>query len=310
VKGASQFSTLTNQMDVRANVVDGQISTLRSRADSIEADIADLENRLSKIEGIVGRMTSSTCSGANTFSIGYDDDGSVICRSVQLPDAAKPPIVASKTPSASKAPTKTASAEVCTASPAICRVYKNELGRVPDKGGAMFYQDYYDKLMSQGYSPTAAENMVAKNIAGSNEALGRQETFADIQQRNEFAKAYKIDNRLQGCAAGTNCNVGGTQNAVKQTYREVLGRAADTKGAAFWEGQVKSGNVNANELTGYFQRSNEGAQNAIDQIYSDVLGREADAAGAEFWKGKITSGELTADEVRQQIANSPEAQGK
>jgi len=92
-----------------------------------------------------------------------------------------------------------------------------------------------------------------------------------------------------------------TSGAITGLYKNVLGRAPDAAGMAYWTAQANSG-ASIAQISAGFTNSVEAK---LDGLYSSVLGRAPDAAGMAFWTDRLNSGESMAD-VTSGFYNSDE----
>lgn len=153
----------------------------------------------------------------------------------------------------------------------VFRLYQATLDRAPDMGGLMGWT-----------AALAAGTQSLTQVAGG------------FTNSREFQNAY-----------GTTGNIG----FVSLLYQNVLGRAADDAGLAFWVGQLGSGARSRSEVVLGFSESREFVQNtsvaaltvsraAIEASFSDevfrlyqgVLGREPDLDGFQYWTGRLAGG--------------------
>lgn len=127
----------------------------------------------------------------------------------------------------------------CTASPAICNAYKNQLGRLPDATGADYWTAQLNDWTAQ-YGAVEALRKVNESIGASKEARGVTNTAADTAKHNDYAKISNT-NVNDNCTGGTGCGNNGQSHAaraVESTYASVLGRSSDAAGKAYWVGEA------------------------------------------------------------------------
>jgi hypothetical protein len=91
---------------------------------------------------------------------------------------------------------------------------------------------------------------------------------------------------------------------VERLYHDLLGRASDSAGLAFYTGQLAHGASHA-QVAGWFLHSDEYLQDVVQAAYHEMLGRFGEPAGLRGWVSFLQAGH-TADELRVQIANSLE----
>ncbi len=99
---------------------------------------------------------------------------------------------------------------------------------------------------------------------------------------------------------------------IDEMYRDVLGRAPDASGKAFWLGELRGG-LRTQDLGALFYGSAEyvadsGTTRAyIRRLYRELLGRSADNGGLAFWAEQLDSGRMSAPEVTLGFYQSPES---
>ncbi len=167
----------------------------------------------------------------------------------------------------------------------VARLYEAALDRLPDQGGLNFWVD-----AAQGGHPLSA---LAAGFAGS----------------DEFAARF-------GGAAPDNGAY------VDSLYQNVLGRAGEAGGRAFWTGALGGGASRADVLVGFSESAENKAGTAalvqggiwdrseaaaeVARLYDAVLGRLPDAPGLVFWKDALEGGRATLDQVADDFARSQE----
>ena len=105
-----------------------------------------------------------------------------------------------------------------------------------------------------------------------------------------------------------------TEDFVESLYTELLGRASDAEGKAFWNSLLSTSTKEAVLAqfkaavlaAGQADPSNADYQGLIAQnkafvqaLYTNLLGREADAEGLDFWANALTSGTSRGDLLAQ-----------
>ena len=247
--------------------VTDQVSRLDVKDQDLQNDIDDIRDQVDQLRAIVERITSGQCTGANSFVIGFQADGSVRCGSVIFPEASAQvatsniaqPTTSSPTPSPIS-PKLAPDDKGCTASKAICDAYQNVLGRVPDKGGALAWQDQYNSMIAQGYSPMSAQRQIENSMSNSSEAQGKPQTATEIAGYATYNATHNVTNATTACTGGAGCNTSGVENAISAIYQNTLGRQPETAGASYWEGLVRTGKMTIAEVQEAISNSAE-AQN-------------------------------------------------
>lgn len=91
-------------------------------------------------------------------------------------------------------------------------------------------------------------------------------------------------------------------------YHEILHRAPEPGGLAYWVGNLESGQLLFSQVRNGFLASTERlGQLAIPEIYRQTFNREPEAGGLAFWTQRLNSGEMTIAQIEQAIRSSNEA---
>ena len=173
------------------------------------------------------------------------------------------------------------------AAAAVSRMYQAALGRLPDQGGL----NYWIAALQRGV-PLAD---LATGFLTSSEFLAR---FGSGLANGDF---------------------------VSRIYLNVLGRAADAGGLAYWtgllnaatstRGQVLAGISDSSEnkivtapllASGIWDVSETAAQ--VARLYDTALGRPPDAGGLAYWRDAIDSGSKTLADLATSFVTSNEFQ--
>ena len=165
----------------------------------------------------------------------------------------------------------------------VLRLYQAALGRDPDQGGLNYWID----RLQQGASLSQ---------------LG-----AGILSSPEVQAGY-----------------GGLDDAgyVDRLYQNMLGRAGDEGGRAFWIGRLQAGVSRAEVLVGFSESAENKAATAgvvsagiwdrseaaqqVARLYDTALDRMPDAAGLGYWRGRIESGSASLSNVAQAFTSGAE----
>ena len=91
---------------------------------------------------------------------------------------------------------------------------------------------------------------------------------------------------------------------VTQVFEDVLLRAPDASGLAFWVNALQQGLPRSN-LSNLLTTSDEYLKNRIQKAYRDFLARESDDAGLAFWINQMRHG-LTDEQLEAGFIGSPE----
>ncbi len=97
---------------------------------------------------------------------------------------------------------------------------------------------------------------------------------------------------------------GTTSAYVQRLYAELLGRAPDGPGLAFWISRLDSGRSSPPDVTIGFYQSPESRGQRVLGLYREILGRDPDPAGAAYWADQL----LRFDDIAlaQELAGSRE----
>ena len=93
-------------------------------------------------------------------------------------------------------------------------------------------------------------------------------------------------------------------NFIPHLYRDILVRAPDAGGLAYWDAQLVAGTTPA-QVTASFLASPEYRTNRIQALYQNVLGRPADSGGLTFWLNFLATNN-TVEQMESQFYGSPE----
>ena len=101
----------------------------------------------------------------------------------------------------------------------------------------------------------------------------------------------------------------GNESAIVEgLYHNILGRAADSAGLAYWTAQLTAGE-SAAQVAGQFFRSTEYTTDVVESYYTTYLGRVGDPAGVASWVAKLQAG-ASEEQVAAAFLSSPEYTAK
>jgi len=102
---------------------------------------------------------------------------------------------------------------------------------------------------------------------------------------------------------------GSTTNAIVQSlYRNILGRAGEPAGLAFWESAINSG-ASVTAVANQFYKSPEYLTDVVNSYYKTYLGRTGEPAGVQFWVNALQTG-TSQQTVATDFLASPEYSAK
>jgi hypothetical protein len=179
----------------------------------------------------------------------------------------------------------------------LCSAYEDLLGRAPDAGGLSFW----GTQLSSG----ASRSSVAYGILTSTESrdhlvasdyqtfLGRAPDPAGlsywIAQLNGGASDESVLAGIMGSAEFYTHSGGTADGFITAAYTDLLGRAPDSGGLAYWEALLSSGASQSSVIAGILS-STEYRSDFVQSLYSNLLGRNADPGGLSYWVGQLASG--------------------
>jgi hypothetical protein len=109
-----------------------------------------------------------------------------------------------------------------------------------------------------------------------------------------------VDPVLPGCAPDDSKDA----RYVCRVYLDLLGRAADPSGKAFWLRKLSAGDDRVVIIRKY-QGTPEYRRRVVDDVYRTFLGRNPDKGGQTYWAEKIRQG-ANPDQIRAQVIGSNE----
>lgn len=93
--------------------------------------------------------------------------------------------------------------------------------------------------------------------------------------------------------------------AIDLLYQQLLGRAPDAAGVAYWTAQI-AGGTSISKVAADFLNSAEYLERTIGQDYHDLLHRAADAQGLSFFVSRVQAGGMDLDQVADDLLASSE----
>jgi len=156
----------------------------------------------------------------------------------------------------------------------------------------------YGKLSGSGCNVT----YVANNVNGSDAyAFSVTDGFGGLDQGTLTINV--VDPVLPGCSTTDSKNA----RYVCRVYLDLLGRAADPSGKAFWLKKVDANPTAAGRIgiIRKYQTTAEYNRRVVDDVYKTFLKRNPDSSGQTFWAEKIRKG-ANPDEIRTQVIGSNE----
>jgi hypothetical protein len=175
-------------------------------------------------------------------------------------------------------------------------VYQDMLGRIAETAGLAYWMN----MLLMGSS----RSEVAQGIWDSPEHLGLvvDQLYLTLLHRPADAdgQAYWMNALLSGESEAA-VEAGFLSSAEYQTehaadaafvaglYQDVLGRAADSTGQAFWMGQLQGG-VSRQQVIAGFLTSQEALSRVINGYYAAYLLRAPDAVGRQFFLNQLFAG--------------------
>jgi len=170
-----------------------------------------------------------------------------------------------------------------------------------DTGGAEPVADY-STTIDWGDGTTNAGSVVATasgfQVTGSHTYSGTANHQVTVTIRDDVGGAQT--------QVTTQANIGDVNAVyVAAVYLDVLGRAPDPGGLAYWDHLLDSGTA-VSSVAAAIAHSDEYYQNfVIRPAYSNLLGRTADAGGVKYWTTQMDAGVMD-QELEADLVSSPE----
>jgi len=194
-------------------------------------------------------------------------------------------------------------------------LYASVLQRTPDPVG----QGYFRAQLIAGVTP----DKVAQTIydSGEHQRLQVQQSYTSYLHRPADPAGQSYWGSLLGSGGLTILEMrrgiltspeylqahASDNDFVEGLYQDVLGRASDTMGKAYWMSLLQAGVSRADVAAGVLT-SHEAYKRGVDSFYQDYLGRAADAAGEAYWIAVLQSGQGTWSSVAASFLASAEYQ--
>jgi subtilisin-like proprotein convertase family protein len=168
----------------------------------------------------------------------------------------------------------------------------------------------------EGLALTCAPTLGATTL-GSVSGSGCNVTYAAGNVNGADSFAYSVADGFGGLDAGTitiqvvdpvlpGCSPSDSKNAryVCRVYLDLLGRAADPGGKAFWLRKVDAGESRVGIIRKY-QTTPEYRRRVVDDVYKTFLQRNPDKSGQTYWAEQVRKG-VNPDQLRAQVIGSNE----
>jgi hypothetical protein len=110
---------------------------------------------------------------------------------------------------------------------------------------------------------------------------------------------------VQDVNFGDTAQYGRAGTFIAQVYQDLLGRAADPGGLAYWSGQLNQGALTRSQVALAIENSLEYQTAEVEGVYSRYLHRTADPGGLAGWTAFLQAGG-TLQQLEAQIAGSGE----
>lgn len=90
---------------------------------------------------------------------------------------------------------------------------------------------------------------------------------------------------------------------VADLYQQILGRAPEDSGAAYWQSQFGD-TIDPSEVATFQAAARPELAEAIESVYEKSFGRPAETAGSKYWTNQLNSGALNSLSALQQAIRS------
>jgi len=112
-------------------------------------------------------------------------------------------------------------------------------------------------------------------------------------------KATILEELLPGGVRGT-----AEQRFISEVFRDLLDRAVDPSGLAYWTGILAKG-VSHYDMVNQLEATTEFENDEVNLLYEKYLHRQVDDSGLQHWTPMLAAGQ-TVEQVAAQIVGSPE----
>jgi glucose/arabinose dehydrogenase len=193
----------------------------------------------------------------------------------------------------------------------VAQAYLDLLGRAADSGGLDFWSGLLDQNMprdqvvaaiqnSAEYRSATVQNLYIALLGRPGDPGGIAAFSAALQQG---ATLNDVRDVMLGSAEYLSTHGGGTPNGfLAALYFDVLGRAADPGGTAFYGQQLSSG-ASTRAVAAEILGSTEARQRVAGSAYTTFLRRPGDSAGLSFWLSQLQKGLREEQFLRALIAS-------
>jgi hypothetical protein len=119
-----------------------------------------------------------------------------------------------------------------------------------------------------------------------------------VQQMNDISKNF--DSALLTQINATRPSDKQISPLITEAYQAILGYNPEAEGAAYWQNDLDTGSVSAENITLAIGTA------AISDLYQTLLGRAPDAAGLAYWTNELASGNLDPKLIDDAIRSGDE----
>jgi hypothetical protein len=172
-------------------------------------------------------------------------------------------------------------------------------------GGFAAAIDWGDGTSSMG---TVSESGTTYKVSGAHTYLDEGKFPVTVQVTDDTASATITANAIIKEELLPNGNEGTpNQRFIQEVYRDLLHRAVDASGLAFWTNLLDQGQSRLQVVSSIIAGSMHGELGAdlVTGIFEKYLGRDPDPVGLAFWVGIISQHE-TIEQTESNIVGTPE----
>ena len=184
----------------------------------------------------------------------------------------------------------------------VTQVYQDLLGRPPDPPGLSYWSAQIDGgqpryaiavtlTSSTEYVGDAVQAQYRKYLGRSADgttSTGGEGFWVSYISRGatyeQLAESLIASDEYFTVRAG-----GGNTLYVKTLYQDILGRAPDPAGLAYWVARLDAGQARS-PVSASILVSTEGYQDLVRAVFQTFLRHQPDGAGLTFWTGELQSG--------------------
>jgi hypothetical protein len=197
------------------------------------------------------------------------------------------------------------------------QVYQDLLGRLPDAGGLAYWSGLIDSGQPRypiALNLTSSTEYVGDSVQAQYQRYLHRSTDGTLTSGGEgfwvsyIAHGATYEQLAESLIASDeyfNARAAHDNTLYVTTlYQDILGRAPDPAGLAYWVGILGAGGFRA-PVSGSILTGTEGYQDLVRSVYQTFLRHQPDSNGLAYWTGQLQSG-LRDEDLIASIIGSDE----